>query len=103
MIFDALYESAQQGELLLIAGGYCRWHMRRDMSITIYEIISTRPGAGSEMLEQLKQQGAWSIVARCPAHLLANEWYAKRGFVLERTERIKKSGKELNVWRLTLN
>ena len=44
MIFETLYESAQRGELLLVNGGMCHWHLRRDGQLTIREIISTRPG-----------------------------------------------------------
>ena len=101
MIFERLYESAKRGELLLIDGGYCRWHLRQDEHLTIYEIISLRPGAGSEMLEMLKQQPAKSIFAKCPVDLDANVWYKKRGFVLERTETTK-TGREVNHWRLNL-
>lgn len=101
MIFESLYKSTQQGELLLIAGGYCRWHLCRNKQLTIYEIISTKLGAGSEMLDVLKRQPADNIFARCPADLPANEWYKRKGFMLENTETLK-SGRKLNHWRLTL-
>lgn len=102
MIFDALYESAQRGELLLIEGGFCHWHLRRDGQLTIREIISTRPGAGQKMLTALRYTpGATSIYAKCPAELAANAWYAKRGFALEGCETTK-SGKPINLWRLML-
>lgn len=101
MIFETLYESSQRGELLLISGGYCRWHLRRDGTITIYEIISQQSGAGQEMLRRLIEHKPGSIVARCPADLAANDWYQRRGFVLEATERTR-SGRSLNVWRLHL-
>jgi hypothetical protein len=102
MIFETLFESAQRNELLLIDGGFCHWHLRRDGQLTIREIISLRPGAGSEMLEQLKRQPAQSIFAKCPVDLEANGWYQRRGFVLERTETTR-TGRELNHWRLILN
>lgn len=102
MIFETLYESAQKGELLLINGGFCHWHLRRDGQITIREIISTRKGAGSEILETLKgTEGALSLFAKCPVELESNEWYKKRGFVLEGQEETK-TGKALNLWRLKL-
>ena len=102
MIFETLYESAQRGELLLVDGGMCHWHLRRDGQLTIREIISTRPGAGSEMLAHLKHvPGALSLFAKCPADLDANVWYQKRGFALERVETTK-SGRKLNCWRMTL-
>lgn len=111
MIFETLYDSAQKGELLLIDGGFCHWHLcKRDDpkrkieagQITIREIISTRHGAGLEMLETLKQIfGAKSLFARCPLDLEANEWYRRRGFALEGKETTK-TGRELNLWRLRL-
>lgn len=102
MIFETLYESAKRGELLLIDGGFCHWHLRRDGQLTIREIISTRPGAGLAMLNWLKGQPAVSIFAKCPADLPANDWYARRGFVCEGVETTS-SGRELKLWRLTLS
>lgn len=96
MIFETLHESNARGELLLIAGGYCRWHLRHDGTITIYEILSQRPGAGQELLAMLP--AGHPIVAKCPADLPSNAWYARRGFALVRTETTP-SGRQLNVWR----
>ena len=102
MIFETLHESAQRGELLLIDGGFCHWHLRRDGQLTIREIISTRHGAGGEMLEILRQTpGAACIVAKCPADLAANAWYRRRGFTLDHDEQTK-NGRRLHVWRLAL-
>lgn len=102
MIFDSLWESAQRGELLLIDGGFCHWHLRRDGQLTIREIISTRPGAGSTMLATLRRTpGATSILAKCPASLSSNAWYARRGFVCEGQERTTR-GTAINIWRLVL-
>jgi len=101
MIFETLHESAQRGELLLIDGGFCHWHLRRDGQLTIREIISTKPGAGSAMLAALKQKPAQSIFAKCPVELEANNWYRRRGFELEDTS-ITRTGRKLNHWRLML-
>ena len=102
MIFETLYESAQRGELMLIDGGFCHWHLRRDGQLTIREIIATRKGAGSEMLERLKQvPGAVSLLARCPDDLAANKWYEAKGFEKLQREQTK-SGRYLSVWRLLL-
>lgn len=103
MCFEQLYESSQRGELILIDGGMCHWHLRRDGQLTIREIISTRPGAGSAMLDTLRNvTGATCIVAKCPVGLASNAWYAKRGFVLSHTEQAK-SGRIINVWRIELS
>lgn len=98
MIFETLYESSKRGELLLIDGGFCHWHLRRDGQLTIREIISTRPGAGKEMLDRLKSIKASSIFAKCPADLQSNEWYKNMGFVLVGQEETT-SGRVLNLWR----
>jgi hypothetical protein len=101
MIFETLYESSKRGELLLVDGGMCHWHLRRDGQLTIREIISTKPGAGAVMLAELKRQSAGSIFAKCPADLTANDWYQRRGFAMEGRE-ITNSGRVLNLWRLAL-
>lgn len=105
MIFDALYESAQRGELLLLDGGFCHWHLRRDGQLTIREIIVTRQneGLGRTIIARLSQTpGATSIAAKCPDDLAANGWYEHLGFTLEGTQTTR-SGKTLNLWRLTLS
>lgn len=98
MIFETLYESAHRNELILIHGGYCRWHRRKDGVTTIYEILSTKPGAGQAMLAQLERP----IQAKCPTDLPSNAWYQRRGFRLVATETTR-SGRVLNVWRLDAN
>lgn len=103
MCFEKMYESKKRGELLLIDGGMCHWHLRKDGQLTIREILSTRPGAGREMLKRLKRTpGASRIVAKCPADLDSNGWYHRRGFDLTHTEQAK-SGRTINVWRLNLS
>ena len=105
MIFETLHESAKRGELMLIDNGFCHWHLRRNGQITIREIISTKPGAGSKMLANLiiigRQRQANSLFAKCPADLRSNEWYAKRGFSLEAIEHTR-TGRELKLWRFLL-
>lgn len=102
MCFENLYESSERGELLLVDGGMCHWHLRRDGQLTIREIISQKPGTGSAMLETLKRTpNAACIVAKCPVDLASNEWYARRSFTLSHQEPAK-SGRIINVWRLEL-
>ena len=106
MIFEPLMESAERGELILVDGGFCHWHLRRDGQITIREIIvlpeCQRQGIGSKMLDRLKKvYGASSIFAKCPYDLEANNWYFTQGFVDEGIETTK-SGRWLRLWRLTL-
>lgn len=102
MIFETLYESSKKGELLLVEGGFCHWHLRRDGQLTIREIISTRPGAGSKMLAVLlANQKAVCLVAKCPVDLESNAWYERKGFHKERVEK-SATGREINVWKLEL-
>jgi hypothetical protein len=87
---------------MLVDGGFCHWHLRKNGQVTIREIISTKKGAGSKMLRRLKYvQGATSLFAKCPVELESNQWYQRQGFVSEGTEQTK-SGHVLNLWRLSL-
>lgn len=106
MIFQTLYESSIRGELILVDGGICNWHLRKDGQITIREIIvlpeKQGSGIGSKILESLRRTpGVKSIVARCPSELQANYWYNKKGF-RQIGKQITKSGKTVYVWRLSL-
>jgi hypothetical protein len=99
LIFETLYESAKRNELLLVDGGFCHWHLRRDGQLTIREIIAIRKGAGYEMLCRLKKvEGATSLLAKCPKDLDSNDWYRRQGFKLKKIETTK-TGREVNVWR----
>jgi GNAT superfamily N-acetyltransferase len=102
MVFDLLVKSAGQGELILVHGGFCRWHLRRDGQVTIYEIFvlpeMRRLGIGRSMLSRLFVDGASSIFAKCPCDLDSNSWYERMGFVLEGHE-VTRTGRELNLWR----
>ena len=107
MIFEALWSAAQRGEVILVEGGVCHYHVRRDRQLTICEIIvlPNRQNRliGSGILRQLrlvaKQANCTSLLAKCPADLAANGWYEHRGFVHEATETTK-TGRAVNVWRL---
>lgn len=99
-MFSQLYESYLKNELILIDGGFCRFHKRRDNSIVIYEIISTKSGAGTLILEKLKHiSTGFSIIAKCPQELDSNLWYSKKGFS-KIGEYVTKKGKILNIWEL---
>jgi GNAT superfamily N-acetyltransferase len=106
MIFETLNESAERGELMLVDGGLCHWHLRRDGQLTIREIIvlpeRRGQGVGAALLARLRAtEGASSLFAKCPAELPANGWYSRMGFECEGTETTR-SGRELNLWRLRL-
>ena len=103
--FIELYDSVKKDELILINGGICQFHIRRDKQLTIHVIISTRLGAGSQMLEKLikigKKERAICLFAKCPSNLLSNNWYEKKGFKKIDTE-ILKSGTKVNSWQYIL-
>ena len=106
MIFETLWESAQRNELVLVEGGLCRWHLRKDGQITIREIIvlpeRQGQGIGTEFLTKLRQiESAKSIYSKCPADLAANNWYQSKGFYLVGTEKTK-TGRRMNCWELNL-
>jgi GNAT superfamily N-acetyltransferase len=103
VIFELLWEAAQRDELLLVDGGMCNFHLRKDGQLTIREIIvlphRRGEGIGRAILEQLRQiRGATSIFAKCPADLDSNGWYKHMGFELEAVESDRP--RPLNHWRL---
>ena len=106
MIFETLNESSKNGELILVCGGLCHWHLRRDGQITIREILVLPEfqglGIGLQMLNKLKRvKGAKSIFAKCPANLPSNGWYEHIGFELEGIETTK-TERKLKLWRFQL-
>lgn len=99
MTFEILYQAAKKGELILLEGGFCHYHLRRDQCLVIHEILSLKRGTGSKMLGMLKKIPATCIETKCPADLESNHWYAKKGFQLvEKTK--TKTGRVMNTWRL---
>lgn len=102
MIFEPLWESSKKGELLLINGGMCHFHLRKDKQLTIREIISQRKGAGTEMLKRLKLiDGVEKIFAKCPSDLDSNGWYEHMGFELTGYE-FSNRGRKINHWTLEI-
>lgn len=107
MIFEALHKSAEQGELILVNNGYLRYHLRRDMQVTIGEILvlpeSQGKGTGKQMLQMMLERcpQATSVYAKCPQDLPSNGWYANMGFECEDVY-ITKTGRKLNCWRLKI-
>lgn len=85
MIFVALSEAADRGQLILVAGGLCRFHLRKDGAVTIREIIvlpaSRGRGIGRAMVDAVLQQHPGAVVrARCPADYPANGFWERMGF-----------------------
>ncbi len=106
MIFNALHDAANRGELILVDGGMCNYHLRLDGILTIREILvlpeRQDKGIGLAMLDRLRNvPGARVIRAKCPADLPANGWYRAVGFSLAYVDQTK-SGNRLYVWELSL-
>lgn len=106
MIFNALNESADRDELILVDGGMCHFHLRRDGILTIREIIvlpaCRGQGIGTAMLDRLRAvPGAQLIRAKCPADLSANGWYKAMGFEACYVDQSRAGGR-LYVWELKL-
>ncbi len=98
MIFVALNDAAQRGELILVDGGMCRFHLRRDGVCTIHEIIVEpklrRLGIGRRLLAEVcfRCPGAM-LRASCPADYDSNGFWRHMGFV-------RVSGTEkINLWQ----
>jgi GNAT superfamily N-acetyltransferase len=91
MIFVVLDEAARKGELLLAAGGLCRFHRRRDGVVVIREILvlpaSRRQGLGRALVEQVQRQYPGAVLlARCPVDYAANDFWPAIGFTLAGTQ-----------------
>lgn len=101
MIFEALNDAADAGELLLVEGGMCHFHRRRDGQVTIREVIvlpsARREGVGRRMIKDAAG-AAELILARCPADLIeGNAFWSGLGFRLARKEQTR-LGRVINVW-----
>lgn len=103
MIFAALSEAASRGELLLVNGGLCRFHQRKDGVVVIREIIvlpaARRLGIGRRMIRDIQAEHSGATLrARCPAQTIAgtvgagNVFWKHLGFTLRSTI------KGINLW-----
>ena len=85
MLFVALSEAASRGELLLVEGGMCRFHRRKDGTVTIREILVLpalrRQGIGRRLLQDIRERNPGSaLIAKCPAHYESNAFWKALGF-----------------------
>jgi GNAT superfamily N-acetyltransferase len=86
VIFVALCEAADRGELLLVDSGMCRFHQRRDGVVVVREIIvlpqHRRQGIGTALVERVRGRHPGArILAKCPAEYASNSFWAALGFV----------------------
>lgn len=87
MIFAALSEAADRGQLLLIHGGLCRWHKRRDGIVVIREVLvlpaSRRKGVGRSLVAEVISRNSGHVIqAKCPVAYPSNAFWARMGFTL---------------------
>jgi GNAT superfamily N-acetyltransferase len=97
VIFAALSESADRGELLLVQDGLCRYRLRRDGTVVVRELLvlpfRRRTGLGSRLVAEVRaRHPGRPIEARCPAGYASNAFWAALGFTLA-------SAGEVNLWR----
>jgi GNAT superfamily N-acetyltransferase len=101
MIFVALNESAEKGELILVDGGMCRFHLRRDGALVIREVIvlpaARRKGIGSKIVHWACKTHRGIVIAKCPKAYEANAFWEALGFSLVR------EANGINEWRLDLS
>lgn len=105
-MLQALREAADAGHVKIVEGGILEFKPRKDGQITIYTIISVKPGVGTQLFNWLCEYGrerdATFLQAKCPTDLAANEWYRRKGWENAGVEYTKRTGRPLNVWRYPL-
>ncbi len=99
MIFAALSEAAQRGELILREDGMCRFHRRKDGVVVIHEILvqpwAWKQGIGRKLVDEVRAKNpGCPIRARCPRSYESNGFWVTLGFTVEKYE------ETCNVWRL---
>lgn len=101
MLTSILLQARNSNNLILVDGGICRFTRRGDGSIKILDILSIQKGAGTRILEQVKNMNPTRIIAHCPLEWESNDWYRNHNFRLIGQE-LSPKGKSLNVWELNL-
>lgn len=99
MIFAALSEAADRGELILRQGGMCRWHLRRDGVVVIREILVLpayrERGLGRAMLASVQEMNpGCTVQARCPLSYPSNTFWEHLGFLQVASDETS------NTWQL---
>ncbi len=99
MIFAALSEAADKGELLIAQGGLCRWHRRRDGIVVIREVLvlpeRRGEGIGRVLVDTVRHRNPGStLLAKCPVPYPSNRFWSALGFTLVATKN------DINEWRL---
>lgn len=89
-----LCDAATRGELILVDGGFCHFHRRRDGVVTIRELLvlpsSRKQGIGKWLVERVAQNNPGATLrARCPASWEANAFWQAMGFVLAEDGAVK--------------
>jgi GNAT superfamily N-acetyltransferase len=103
MIFVALSEAADNGTLILVEGGLCRWYRRRDGIVVIREILTLpthrRRGIGRRMLAEVIAVNPGRVLrAKCPTKYdSGNRFWLAMVFTLIETK------DEVNTWQRPAN
>lgn len=85
MIFVALSEAADKNQLILVDGGMCRFHKRRDGVVVVREIIvlkaARRRSVGRSMIDEVIRRHPGAVLeAKCPAEFDSNSFWSAVGF-----------------------
>ena len=94
-----LCEASDRGELILVDGGMVHFHKRRDVVVTIRELLvlprRRGQGIGKCLVERVQRDFPGAMLrARCPAEWPANGFWEHMGFVLVSDGKVK-------VWERT--
>ena len=79
-------------------GSFCHFHVRKDGTTVIYEILTTPAARGTGLGRAMVGMLTRPIRAKCPEGLPSNGFYEKLGFTKVAVEEGKK--RRLNVWEL---
>lgn len=101
MLLVPLQEAADDGTLIIVDGGICRFLVRRDGVVVIRELFvlprSREKGVGRRIVQQIRDEYPRArLMALCPVKYESNGFWRKIGF---RFMGYKVSGKRrVNVW-----
>ena len=103
MFLEVLCKAMQQEELLLVAGGFCRFHKKKDGHVVIDELVvlpeQRMKGIGRKLIKGLQKQHK-TLEMKCPAEMEGvSVFLEKMGFVEHAMKVGKKRSWKIWMWR----